>query len=89
LKLCQIKNLKLDDLPSGMKEIIILEHCEYNNELNCLPKSIEIIKLNKLYNKKISNIPKQLKTLVCYEKYNFIDDFNDKYNVITYGKKID
>jgi hypothetical protein len=78
-----IKNLKLNNLPTGIKKILFYD-CYLNNELNCLPKSIQYIKLNKLYNKKISNIPIELKTIECDKGYKFINDFIGKYNVIEY-----
>ncbi len=37
--------------------------------------TVEYLKLNKSYNKKISNIPKGLKKIVCSENYKFINDF--------------
>jgi hypothetical protein len=39
----------------------------------------EFIKLpkNYKYNNKILNIPKRLKTIECYEKYEYLNDFVD------------
>jgi hypothetical protein len=79
-----IKNLELSNLPSGIKKIIFYEYCVFNKELNCLPKSIEYLKLNTHYNKKIFIIPTNLKTLVCSKDYEFINDFIGKYQVIQY-----
>jgi hypothetical protein len=45
--------------------------------------SIEYLKLNSRYDKKIFNIPHNLKILECSEDYKFINDyFIDKYKVI-------
>jgi hypothetical protein len=72
-------------LPSGIKKIVFHRYTiEYNKELNCLPKSIEYLILNNSYDKKISNIPANLKTLECSKDYQFINDFIDKCQVITY-----
>jgi hypothetical protein len=76
--------LRFDNLPSEIKKIAFVSNCEYIPELNCLPKSVEYIKLNSYYDKKISNIPANLKTLECSKKYKFINDFIDKYEVIQY-----
>jgi hypothetical protein len=69
----------MDNLPNGIKEITFSTFCSYNEELNCLPKSVEYIKLNYNYNKKIVNIPNELTKIVCYKEYKFIDDFTNKY----------
>jgi hypothetical protein len=79
-----IKNLELTNLPSGIKKIVFNKNYDFNEELNCLPKSIEYLKLNEDYNKKISNIPTNLKTFECSKDYEFINDFIDKYQVIQY-----
>jgi hypothetical protein len=81
-----IKNLELSNLPSQIKKIVFNDYYKYNKKLNCLPISIEYIRLNIYYKKKISNIPLNLKTLECYKNYKFINDFNDKYDVIKYCK---
>ena len=75
-------NFAMNNLPTSIK-IIEFNHryfYNYDHELNCLPYSIECLKLSKLYDKKISNIPKGLKKIVCSKDYKFIDDFN---NLIT------
>jgi hypothetical protein len=72
----------LKTIPIGIKKILFDNHCEYNEELNCLPKSIEYIRLNYNYDKKISNAPTNLKTLECSEDYKFINDFINKYIVL-------
>jgi hypothetical protein len=84
LELHNIENLELSNLPSGIKKIVFYKYCKYNKELNCLPKSIEYIILNIDYDKKISNIPANFKTLECSKDYKFINDFIDKYEVIQY-----
>jgi hypothetical protein len=81
LEFKNIKNLKLSNLPIGIKKIIFDNICHYNEELNCLPKSIEYIKLNKYYDKKISNIPANLKILECSKDYKFIVDFIGKCDI--------
>jgi hypothetical protein len=86
----ELTNLELTNLPSGIKKILLYDdnifsrHRKYNKELNCLPKSIEYIRLNYFYDKKISNIPANLKILECSKNYNFIDDFVGKYEIIKY-----
>ena len=57
---------------------------KYNEELNCLPEFVEYLKLNKKYDKKIKKFPLNLKTIKCNKQYKYINDFKDKYNVITY-----
>jgi hypothetical protein len=83
-----IKNLELNNLPSEIKKIVFNNNnifdYGYNKELNCLPKSIEHLKLNKRFDKKISNIPTNLKILECSADYKFINDFIGKYQVIQY-----
>jgi hypothetical protein len=82
LEFDHIKNLELSNLPSGIKKITFDNYCEYNKELNCLPKSIQYVQLNKYYDKKILNIPTNLKTLKCSNDYKFINDFIHKYQVM-------
>jgi hypothetical protein len=84
LEFSYVKNLELDNLPTGIKKIVFNNNCYYNRKFNCLPKSIEYIKLNVQYDKKISNIPANLKTLECSKDYKFINDFIDEYEVIQY-----
>ncbi len=67
-------NSPMNNLPISIK-IINLKCEEYEHELNCLPISVEYLKLNEFYNKKILNIPKGLKKIVCFENYPFINDF--------------
>ena len=57
---------------------------KFDKELNCLPEYVEYIKLPINYNKKIKKFPLNLKTIECDERYEYIDDFKDKYNVIKY-----
>jgi hypothetical protein len=79
-----VKNLELNNLPTGIKKIRFHRDCKYNGELNCLPKSINHIQLNKCYNKKITNIPKELIKIECAKNYQFINDFINNYEVSTY-----
>ncbi len=44
--------------------------------------SVEYLKLNESYNKKISNLPNKLKKIVCSKKYSFINDFDNLTNCI-------
>ncbi len=67
-------NSPMNDLPTSIK-IIKLNCIKYEHELNCLPISVEYLKLNSNYNKKIVNIPKGLKKICCSKSYLFIDDF--------------
>jgi hypothetical protein len=68
--------LELDNLPSSIKKITIKNYY-YNKELNNLPISIEYIGLPLKYEKKILNIPKNLKEIKCCKNYKFIDDFSN------------
>ena len=68
-------NLELNNLPNSIKKISFNYFSNYNKELNCLPEFIEYLELGKYYNKKISKFPLNLKTIKCYEKYKYIDDF--------------
>jgi hypothetical protein len=79
-----VENLELNNLPNDIKKIKFSHCCYYKKELNCLPKSIEYIILNESYDKKISNIPTNLKTLECSKDYKFINDFMNKYNIQQY-----
>ena len=76
-------NLELNNLPNSVKKISFYGN-NYDKEINCLPEFIEYIRLNKSYEKQIKKFPLNLKIIECYEKYKYIDDFKDKYNVITY-----
>ena len=77
-------NLKLQNLPNSIKKISFYYDSRYNNELNCLPEFVEYLELGKDYDKKITKFPLNLKTIKCSKYYKYIDDFKDKYNVITY-----
>ena len=57
-------NQKVDDLPSLIKEIQFYRYSNYNNELNCLPNSVELIILPEKYNKQIKKIPKNIKKII-------------------------
>ena len=76
-------NLELLNLPNSIKKICLCYYGRYNKELNCLPESVEYIELNNKYDKKIKKIPLNLKTIKCDKSYKYINDFKDKYNVIT------
>ena len=55
--------------------------------LNCLSDSDKLIQLPKAYNKYIGKISTQLKKIICYEEYKFIDYFkNFSIKVSTYEK---
>ncbi len=60
LELRYFFNLSMNYLPTSIK-IIKLNCYVYEHELNCTPITVEYLKLNQSYNKKISNIPKRLK----------------------------
>ena len=65
----------LENLPFGIKSIEFYRHSNYLLELKNLPDSVEYIKLPFDYDKKIVNIPKNLKKIMCSNKYKYIDDF--------------
>ena len=77
-------NLELQNLPNSIKKISFDYYSDYNKELNCLPEFVEYLELGIKYDKKIKKFPLNLKTIKCYKKYKYIDDFKGKYNVITY-----
>ena len=76
--------MELQNLPNSIKKISFDNYSEYDKELNCLPEFIEYLELGKDYDKKITKFPLNLKTIKCSKYYKYIDDFKDKYNVITY-----
>ncbi len=66
-------NTQMNNLSTSVKTIKL--NCYvYEHELNCLSISVEYLKLNKTYNKKILNIPKGLKKTACSKKYSFINE---------------
>ena len=70
-------------MPNSVKKISFI-NCGYNKELNCLPEFVEYLELNNKYDKRIKKFPLNLKTIKCDKYYKYINDFKDKYNVITY-----
>ena len=77
-------DLELYNLPNSIKKISFHPDSRYDKELNCLPEFVEYLELSKYYDKKISKFSLNLKTIKCNKNYEYIDDFKDKYNVITY-----
>jgi hypothetical protein len=69
-------NLPLDDLPNGIISIGFCESSVFARELNCLPNSLEIIELPMKYDKKILNIPKNLKKIICSSDCKFANNFS-------------
>lgn len=72
-------DLELNNLPTSIKTIIFtnVNFRIYDKKLNCLPDSVEYIKLPLEYKHRISNIPKKLKNVSCSYGYEYIDDFRD------------
>ena len=68
-------NQSVDNLPNTLTHITF--GYEFNQEINNLPNSVELIQLPKYYDKKILKIPKELKKVICHEKYKFKKDFNN------------
>ena len=68
-------NLKLENLPISIRKIIFDIDSKYDKELNCLPYFVEFLQLPKKYNKRILNLPKELKEIMCSKDYEYIDDF--------------
>ncbi len=66
--------LKINDLPNGIKTLIICNE-EYNEELNNLPDSLEHLELPYCYEKEIKKIPKNLKTIKLNQYYKFRNIF--------------
>ena len=71
-------DLELNNLPNSIKIIKFEKTCVYNQELNNLPKSLEHLELNKSYNKKITTVYPNLKTILCSPKYGHSDVFVSK-----------
>lgn len=68
--------IKLDNLPSSIKELYITNECCtddttcFNIELNNLPPNLEVLVINSLiYNQSIDNLPYSLKTLKINSNY--------------------
>lgn len=77
---------QIDNLPTSIVNLII-NHPYFNQELNNLPNSIEYLRLNSEYNQKFEKIPNKLKTMECFDIYEYKDFFVSKgCNVITYKK---
>ena len=73
-------------MPNSIKKISFLKYNPYyNKNLNCLPESVEYIKLPQNYKLQIKKFPLNLKTIECEKEYSFVNDFS-KYEVITYWK---
>ncbi len=68
-------SLRMDNLPSSIKKIIIDIDSDYNEDLNCLPDYVEELQLNRKYKKRIFRIPSNLKKLICDKNYSYKDDF--------------
>ncbi len=80
LKLGYDFNLKIDNLPTFIKKLVMHKNSNYNADLNCLPDCIEELYLNHAYKKRIMHIPRNLKKLVCHKDYLYQNDFKF-YNV--------
>ncbi len=68
-------NLQMDNLPTSIKKLVIINISHYNKDLNCLPNFIEELYLNRHYKKRVTNIPSNLKKLSCHMNYPYKDDF--------------
>ena len=55
----------------------------FDKELNCLPNFVESLQLPKKYNKKILNLPKELKEIMCSKDYEYVSNFTNL-NMIYY-----
>ncbi len=77
LKLGHLFRLELNNLPNSLKIIRFHKACQYKKELNNLPNSLELLVLDSFYDKKIKNISKNFKKIICEEKYKYIDDFSN------------
>ncbi len=61
-------------MPNSIKKIVF-KNDYYNQKLNCLPNSIELIELPYQYKLKIDKISNNLKKIKCSKNYEFINDF--------------
>ena len=77
LELDEDFHLGLDNLPTSIKILRINKKSYYNVDLNCLPDFIEELHLNFNYKKRILYIPSNLKKIVCYKDYPYINDFSN------------
>ncbi len=68
-------NLKMDNLPTSIKKLVINKYSNYDQDLNCLPDYIEELQLNSDYKKRILKIPSKLKKIICHNDYPYKDDF--------------
>ena len=68
-------NLKLMNLSSSIKKITFEHWSNYDEELNCLPSGLIVLKLPGTYDLQIKNIPIGLTKLICSKKYKYINDF--------------
>ncbi len=67
----------MNNLPTSLKKLTFDKYSNYNKELNCLPKKLELLQLPENYKLKIKNIPNGLKKVICSEDYQYIDNFKD------------
>ena len=70
-------DLRLDNLPSSIKKIIILNKY-YNQNLNNLPFNLEYLELPINYKLKILSIPPNLKYIKCHKKYEYKSYFENR-----------
>ncbi len=73
-------DMTLNNLPNSIKNLIFDKSSRYDKEINGLIDTIEYIELPKYYNKKILNIPKNLKKIKLSTKYKFINNFIEKFS---------
>ncbi len=66
-------NQSVDNLPSDITHLTFGYY--FNQSLNNLPRFTECIRLPKMYDNKILNIPKRLKKIYCSGKYIYLSDF--------------
>ena len=54
LIICNFINFEINNLPNNIKKLIFRRFSIFNEQLNCLPESLEYLELPKCYSKKIS-----------------------------------
>lgn len=64
----------LNNLPNSLKYLDI-QNIDYDEKLDNLPDSIEIIQIEINYSHQIKKIPKNLREIKCSKYYEFLDDF--------------
>lgn len=83
-------NSPLNDLPSSIKKLVILNK-EFNKNIANLPDAIEELHFNHFFSQKLTKIPSKLKKITCSNKccrVNNLHLFHDKNLIVNKSKTI-